>query len=547
MKKDTKFRNKFLNNRPSHEIWGSKGGVSTMDPISTAIGIDILNKGGNAIDASIAIASTLAVTSPNWSGLAGDSAWLYYNKKTNKTSHIDGYSVCPNKIDNNKLKKILKLKNKSFIDREEPFNTRNEGIITSMIPGTPFLLDYVWQKYGSLKFEKLIKPSINLAKKGFPISNYLFQAFDAYNKKLSKFKSTKKILKNNKKIKPGETFIQKDLSKTLYRFSKNKSKEFRNGKTVQEILKHCKNKNPFFSKSDFKNYKIIEREPFSTDYKNSKLVTTGMPTSGINLLQCFNLLKNYNLKNIKFMSDEYIEILISILQKVLRDRRKYSSDPDFIKLNQSELISKKYLKSIASISLNNFEKNKLNLKDGGTTHFCVWDKNNNIVSATQSIGYQFGCGEIADKTGLFMNDRTWWMALKNSPNKIAPNKRCNIGHAPVIVFKNNEPYLTLGSPGGFGIIQYLFQVLSHVLNYKIDLQTAIDLPRFKIANNFKDVYFENRYEKLNAIFKNKNININFFKEWTDIVGGVEGIVKNPSGNYLNCYDVRRNSFASGLV
>lgn len=547
MKKDTKFRNKFLNNRPSHEIWGSKGGVSTMDPISTAIGIDILNKGGNAIDASIAIASTLAVTSPNWSGLAGDSAWLYYNNKTNKTSHIDGYSVCPNKIDNNKLKKILKLKNKSFIDREEPFNTRNEGIITSMIPGTPFLLDYVWQKYGSLKFEKLIKPSINLAKKGFPISNYLFQAFDAYNKKLSKFKSTKKILKNNKKIKPGETFIQKDLSKTLYRFSKNKSKEFRNGKTVQEILKYCKNKNPFFSKSDFKNYKIIERDPFSTDYKNSKLVTTGMPTSGINLLQCFNLLKNYNLKNIKFMSDEYIEILISILQKVLRDRRKYSSDPDFIKFNQSELISKKYLKSIASISLNNFEKTKLNLKDGGTTHFCVWDKNNNIVSATQSIGYQFGCGEIADKTGLFMNDRTWWMALKNSPNKIAPNKRCNIGHAPVIVFKNNEPYLTLGSPGGFGIIQYLFQVLSHVLNYKIDLQTAIDLPRFKIANNFKDVYFENRYEKLNAILKNKNININFFNEWTDIVGGVEGIVKNPSGNYLNCYDVRRNSFASGLV
>ena len=547
MKKDTKFRNKFLNNRPSHEIWGSKGGVSTMDPISTAIGIDILNKGGNAIDASIAIASTLAVTSPNWSGLAGDSAWLYYNNKTNKTSHIDGYSVCPNKIDNNKLKKILKLKNKSFIDREEPFNTRNEGIITSMIPGTPFLLDYVWQKYGSLKFEKLIKPSINLAKKGFPISNYLFQAFDAYNKKLSKFKSTKKILKNNKKIKPGETFIQKDLSKTLYRFSKNKSKEFRNGKTVQEILKHCKNKNPFFSKSDFKNYKIIERDPFSTDYKNSKLVTTGMPTSGINLLQCFNLLKNYNLKNIKFMSDKYIEILISILQKVLRDRRKYSSDPDFIKFNQSELISKKYLKSIASISLNNFEKTKLNLKDGGTTHFCVWDKNNNIVSATQSIGYQFGCGEIADKTGLFMNDRTWWMALKNSPNKIAPNKRCNIGHAPVIVFKNNEPYLTLGSPGGFGIIQYLFQVLSHVLNYKIDLQTAIDLPRFKIANNFKDVYFENRYEKLNAILKNKNININFFNEWTDIVGGVEGIVKNPSGNYLNCYDVRRNSSASGLL
>ena len=272
-----------------------------------------------------------------------------------------------------------------------------------------------------------------------------------------------------------------------------------------------------------------------------------MPTSGINLLQCFNLLKNYNLKNVKFMSEKYLEILISILQKILKDRRKYSSDPDFINFNQSELISKKYLKSISKISFDHRKKNKLNLKDGGTTHFCVWDKNNNIVSATQSIGYQFGCGEIADKTGLFMNDRTWWMALKNSPNIIEPNKRCNIGHAPIIVFKNNEPYLTLGSPGGFGIIQYLFQVLSHVLNYKINLQTAIDLPRFKIANNIQDVYFEKRFNNFKTLIKNKNFNINFFDEWTDIVGGVEGIVKNSSGNFLNCYDVRRNSHANGLV
>ena len=518
-----------------------------MDPIASTVGINILNKGGNAIDASIAIASTLTVTSPNWSGLAGDSAWLYYNQKTNKTSHLDGYSICPKKIDVDHLKKYLKLKDKSYIDKEEPANTRNEGILTSMIPGTPFLLDYAWQKYGSLKFEQLIKPSINLAKNGFPISNYLFQAFNNYHDKLSKFKSTNKIIKFNKKIRPGETFTQTDLSKTLYRFSKNRSKEFRNGKTMQEILNYCKAKNPFFSKSDFKNYKVIERNTFSTNYKNYKLVTSGMPTSGINLLQCFNLLKNYNLKNVKFMSEKYLEILISILQKVLKDRRKYSSDPDFIKFNQSELISKKYLKSIAKIALNDKKKTKLNLKDGGTTHFCVWDKNNNIVSATQSIGYQFGCGEIADKTGLFMNDRTWWMALKNSPNMIEPNKRCNIGHAPIILFKNKEPYLTLGSPGGFGIVQYLFQVLSHVLNYKINLQTAIDLPRFKIANNIQDIYFENRYDNFNKLIKNKNFNIDFFNEWTDIVGGVEGIIKNSSGNFLNCYDVRRNSHANGLI
>lgn len=543
MKINKNFRKEFINNRPTHQIWGSKGGVTTMDPIATNVGIDILNKGGNAIDASIAIATTLAVTSPNWSGLAGDSAWLYHDGKKNINSHIDGYSVCPKKIETDKFCKLLKLKKNSHIFKEEPVNVRNSGIATAMIPGTPFLLDYAWQKFGSLKFKNLISPSIKLAKEGFPISEYLFEAFKGYDKKILKFNTTKKLIKNNEKIKIGSTFKQNDLAKTLLRFSINKSKEFRDGQTVNAILKYCKNKNPFFSLEDFQRYKVLNRKTYYTNFKKSKIVTTGLPTSGINLLQCFELLKKYDLKNIKFMSKKYLDILISILQIVLKNRRQFSADPDFINFNQENLLSNKYIKSILKNLNVSKDKIKINLEDGGTTHFCVWDKNNNIVSATQSIGYQFGCGEIAGNTGLFMNDRTWWMAINKSPNMIQPNKRCNIGHAPIIVFKNNKPYLTVGSPGGFGIIQYLFQVMSHVLNYGIDLQTAIDLPRFRVSNNFKDVFIEDRFKSLS---KNKNYNIKSFSEWTDIVGGVEGIVKNPSGNYLNCYDVRRNSQASGF-
>ena len=543
MKINKNFRKEFINNRPTHQIWGSKGGVTTMDPIATNVGIDILNKGGNAIDASIAIATTLAVTSPNWSGLAGDSAWLYHDGKKNINSHIDGYSVCPKKIETDKFCKLLKLKKNSHIFKEEPVNVRNSGIATAMIPGTPFLLDYAWQKFGSLKFKNLISPSIKLAKEGFPISEYLFEAFKGYDKKILKFNTTKKLIKNNEKIKIGSTFKQNDLAKTLLRFSINKSKEFRDGQTVNAILKYCKNKNPFFSLEDFQRYKVLNRKTYYTNFKKSKIVTTGLPTSGINLLQCFELLKKYDLKNIKFMSKKYLDILISILQTVLKNRRQFSADPDFINFNQENLLSNKYIKSILKNLNVSKDKIKINLEDGGTTHFCVWDKNNNIVSATQSIGYQFGCGEIAGNTGLFMNDRTWWMAVNKSPNMIQPNKRCNIGHAPIIVFKNNKPYLTVGSPGGFGIIQYLFQVMSHVLNYGIDLQTAIDLPRFRVSNNFKDVFIEDRFKSLS---KNKNYNIKSFSEWTDIVGGVEGIVKNPSGNYLNCYDVRRNSQACGF-
>ena len=276
------------------------------------------------------------------------------------------------------------------------------------------------------------------------------------------------MISSNDKIKVGSTFVQKNLSETLRRFSKLRAKEFRDGETIKQILKYSKNRNPFFSSNDFKNYRIIERDVCSIDYNKCKIITTGMPTSGINLLQCFELLKKFDLKKINFMSKNYIKTLISILQVVLKNRREFSSDPDFINFNQLDLINKKYLENIFKVFKNNNTVDKVNLDDGGTTHFCVWDKNNNIVSATQSIGYQFGCGEIAGKTGLFMNDRTWWMALKDSPNAIEPRKRCNIGHAPIIIFKDNKPFLTVGSPGGFGIIQYLFQVLSHVLNFGID-------------------------------------------------------------------------------
>ena len=537
------IRKNYLNNRPTHQVWGSKGGVTTMDPIATKVGNDILNNGGNAIDAAVAISTTLAVTSPNWSGLAGDSAWLYFDNNKKKSFHLDGYSVCPNKISISKLKSIYKLKgDKKKFDYEEPKNLRNTGISCSMIPGTPFLIDKAHMMWGSTSFKKLIKPSINLAKNGFPVSEYLFNAFFNYRKKITQFKSTKKIIDQNETLKPGSTFIQKDLANTLTNFSKLRSKEFTSGNTFKLIMKYNKLNKGFFSEKDFKKYQIKIRKTFSIKYGKYIVETCGMPTSGINLLQCFELLKRHNLNKKKLLSNEYMRILINTLQLVLINRRETNTDPDFTSLDQKNLLRKNYLKNLKL----NFKLEKKS-ENNSTTHFCVWDSKGNVVSATQSIGYQFGCGEIVDKTGLFMNDRTWWMSFSNTANKIEPNKRCNIGHAPTIVYEKNKPIITIGSPGGFGIIQYIFQVLVHVFNYGIDLQTAIDLPRFRVGNNFKDVYIENRFKKnLYKYLKSKNINPILCDEWTDLFGGVEGIFKNKSNNYLNCYDIRRNSHSLGL-
>ena len=546
MSKNNYSKNLLLNNRPVHEIWGNNGGVSTMDPISSKIGVDILNNGGNAVDASIAISSTLSVISPNWSGLAGDSVWLYYDSKNKKTFHLDGYSTCPAKASLEKLKKLLKLKNNKKCLEEEPAGIRNTGVQTSMVPGTPFLLDYAWKKWGSKKFQKLIEPSIKLAREGFPISDYLYKAFNENNKKINQFSSTKRLIKKNKKILPGSTFIQQDLADTLERFSINRSNEFRNGLTVKKIINYMKNKNHLFSLNDFKKYKVKERKIFQTNFRDHQIISTGMPTSGISLLQSFKLLEKFNLNNCKFLSDKYFVLLAKILQKILIERRQNSSDPDFINFDQSLLLNNESIKKI--LNKKNYTLKKNNNNKGGTTHFCVWDKYDNIVSGTQSIGYQFGCGEVIEDTGLFMNDRTWWMSLdENSINKVMPNKRCNIGHAPTIIFKNKKPIITIGSPGGFGIIQYIFQVLTHIIIHNQNIQTAIDLPRFKIGTNFKEIFVENRFNQslYKSLIKN-GFSVKLLPEWTDIVGGVEGIQKNKDENFLCGYDIRRNSSAIAL-
>jgi gamma-glutamyltranspeptidase/glutathione hydrolase len=179
----------------------------------------------------------------------------------------------------------------------------------------------------------------------------------------------------------------------------------------------------------------------------------------------------------------------------------------------------------------------------------VVDAARNVVTATQTVGSAFGCGEVIDGTGMFLNDRTWWMALDGGPNVIAPSRRANIGHAPTVVMDGNRPLVALGSPGGFGIVQYVVQVLVNMLDYGIDLQRAIEVPRFRIEDLKGIVGIEQRAPaETRRALSMMGHDIVDYPAWTDRVGGVEGVYIHPTENVLlGGYDPRRNSLAAGFA
>jgi len=179
----------------------------------------------------------------------------------------------------------------------------------------------------------------------------------------------------------------------------------------------------------------------------------------------------------------------------------------------------------------------------------VADGDGNLVCATQTIGSRFGCGEVIAGTGMVMNDRTWWMSLSDGPNQVVPGHRANIGHAPTVLLSNGRPFAALGSPGGFGIVQYVVQVIVNMIDYGLDLQSSIEAPRFKIEDLQGRVGIEKRVDR-SVVQSLKTLGHGVFDhpEWTDRVGGIAAVYIDPhSGHMLGGYDPRRSSNAAGIA
>ena len=464
--------------------YGKNGMVTTQHFIATRVGENILNKGGNAYDASIAIAFTLAVVLPRAGNIGGGGFMVIYDKNTQKSYSIDYREKAP------------KLSSKDmYLNEDGTFNNKKLstfGYLSSGVPGTVAGLWEVHEKFGSLPWETLLEDAIHYAKNGFEITDYMADVLYVYNEKLSYFKETESIFQNHYPDFKNKTLIQNDLANTLKIISEKGRDGFYKGEIAEKIASAMKDNGGLISLYDLKNYEPVWRETLQSEYKGSKIITMGPPSSGgVHIIQMLNILKNYDLTAIGHNSSDYINLLTEVMKHAYADRSKYLGDPDFFDVPIEKITSYEYSNEIyKNIDLGAIKSSQdihpgmyLDNESHETTHFSIADFDGNVVSSTYTLNSTFGSGVVIKGTGILMNNEmddfsaapgipNQFGLLGAEANEIIPGKRPLSSMTPTIVMKDEELFFTTGSPGGSRIISAVLQSILNIVDFDMDLEEA---------------------------------------------------------------------------
>lgn len=465
--------------------YGQHGMVVSSNKLASQVGIEILKKGGNAIDASIATAFALQVTHPEAGNIGGGGFLVFMNAKGQVTT-IDF-----------REKAALAANQKMFLNDKGQLmqDSNHESLLSVGVPGTVAGLFLAHQKYGTLAWKDLVQPAVNLAKNGFIMSWGLYRdareiiALDTSN-------AFMKTYFNNSKgqlCKPGELWKQAALAKTLELIRDHGQDGFYKGFVANEIEDYMKKNGGIICKNDLERYKAIERPPVKGSFNDFEIYSMAPPSSGgVALIEMLNMMEFANFNTIPFNSTPYVHLVAEVMRRAFADRAEYLGDPDFnpdIPIHQ--LTSKEFAKKrFATIDLNKASSSdplKFGHPYGGenTTHFSVVDKDGNAVSLTYTLEYSYGLRRGSEKLGFIFNNEMGdfnavpgitnrFGQIGSSPNLIAPEKRMLSSMTPTIIAKNGRPYLIIGSPGGRTIINTVFQTVLNVLAYNMTLDQAIE-------------------------------------------------------------------------
>jgi len=503
---------------------GYNGMVVSSNEYASNVGIEILKKGGNAIDAAIGVSFALAVVHPG-AGNIGGGGFMVIRTSDGKVSTIDFREKAPSKASKD-----------MFLD--DSLNViPGKSWSTALATGVPGSVAGMWlahQKYGSINWADIVRPSVKLAQYGFNLDplNCSYLNSEYYKNLLSNDIEAKKIFTKSSNFKIGETFIQTDLANTLRRIAFNGNKGFYEGETARNIVKCMNRTGGIINEQDLKNYKAIERAPIEFDYKGYKVYSMPPPSSGgVALAGILNQLENVNFDSIAYHSADYIHLIVEAERNVYADRSVYLGDSDFNDIAIDELISDNYNNSRWN-EVDVLKARKSNeVKEGNiiyneseeTTHYSVVDKWGNAVSVTTTVNGWFGNGIVVDDSGFLLNNEMDDFSSKpghpnkyglvgNILNSIEPNKRMLSSMSPTIVENpEGELFLVVGSPGGSTIITTVAQVILNVINQNMSIKDAVEQSRFHHQWLPDIVYFEPlnfSKETLNSL-KNMGHNLSY--------------------------------------
>lgn len=471
-----------------HPIQGKNGMVVSAEPNASQVGIEILQQGGNAIDAAVAVGFALAVTYPQ-AGNIGGGGFMVVRFANGRTTTIDYREKAP-----------AKAWRDMFLDEKGNYlpAKSQEGYLSCGVPGSVAGLLFALERYGTLGRKKVLQPVIKLAEKGFMISKPFAHDLDNALARFGYHKSLCRIFsKNGKSLKTGDLLLQLDLAGTLERIAQNGSDGFYKGKTADLIVAEMQRGGGLISLDDLHSYRAMERPPVVGTYRGYDIISMGPPSSGgILLIQLLNLLEPFNLSASGCASKRTIVLMAEAMKLAYADRAEFLGDSDFFPVPVAQLVSKSYaaercrlIDSSAIKPSSAILHGSIQLKEHNeTTHYSVIDQWGNAVSVTTTINDLFGNGIVVDGAGFFLNNEMDDFASKpgqpnmfgvtgGEANAIQPQKRMLSSMAPTIVSKDGKPYLIIGSPGGSTIITTVLQIILNVIDHKMGIQEAVDAPR----------------------------------------------------------------------
>lgn len=474
-------------------VRGRHAMVASQHELASKIGVSILKKGGNAVDAAIAVGLALAVVYPE-AGNIGGGGFMVIRQRDGKAFGIDYREMAPGAA----TRDMYVDKDGKLIEGE---GSSTIGYRASGVPGTLAGFELAYKKHGSgkISWRELVEPARILAQNGYVLTKRLADLLVTYQKYLSKYPESNRIFLNNGNFyKEGDLFRQPDLAQTLARVAAHGAQEFYSGKTARLIAADMKANKGLITLDDLKNYKAKERIPLRGSYRGHEIITMPPPSSGgIVLLQVLNMLEAYDVKSLGYNSAAKYHLLIEAMRRAFADRAEFMADPDFQQVPVASLVDKNYARQRASgIDLQRASSSRdvghgeISATEGmDTTHFTVVDAAGNVVTNTYTINDLYGSRVTAKGTGVLLNDEMDDFAarpgkpnlfglIQGERNKVEPMKRPLSSMTPTIVMKKDgSPWFALGARGGPRIINAVLQSVINVIDHDMNIQQAIDAPR----------------------------------------------------------------------
>ena len=536
---------------PFHPTVSKSGMVVSQNTLSSEIGIEILDMGGNAVDAAVAVGFSLATTLPRAGNLGGGGFMLIYLKEKDEVFYIDYRSKSPR---NSSIEKLLGTK--EIPDRDsQRWERVDYTYLASAVPGTVYGLLEAHKNFGKLSLQDIMKPVISQAEEGIVVSSDLSYVIGVTPQLKSDKESFAIYFEDDEPLKEFSIMKRPDLASTFQQISKNGAKGFYEGEVANKIVDAMNKNNGLITHEDLKNYKSFFRMPISINYKGYKVFTAAPPSGGgITLLTSLSILNSIDINKYKSDATKTYHFLAEALRRGHNNRSHFVGDPEYFDVPISDLLSPKRIKELtSSIDANKaspvedvkaFKKAK---ESKDTTHFSIIDKDGNAVSNTYTLGLSFGSGVTIPGTGILMNSQMNNFAYRYgdktdigrgaSPgNRFEPGKKPMSTMAPTIIFdENDDLFLITGSPGGSDIPAAILRVITGVIDFNLDIGEATMLPRIHKDWPYEGLEHERSLSR--DIIRRLN-SMGHITEYENTIGSTQSIHISDGVNY-GFADLRR--------